>query len=96
MTAATLTFSGNRVVEEQRYQRRTFTGTVTATMVDTVAYTYTLRDGVLVLLRPPLGGVTRADTAQREGDVFVVRHLLFTSLGTPLEPRPDAAFAKVE
>ena len=96
VTGATLAFSGNRVVEEQRYQRRTNTGTITETAVDTVTYTYTLRDGVLVLIRPPLGGTARADTAQREGDLFVARHLFFTSLGTPLEPRPEAAFAKVE
>ena len=96
VTAASLTFSGNRVIEEQRYQRRTFTGAVTATSVDTLVYTYTLRDGALVLVRQPIGGVTRADTAQREGEVFVVRHLFLTSLGTPREPRPEAAFAKVE
>lgn len=96
VTGATLAFSGNGVIEEQRYQRRTASGTITETAVDTLTYTYTLRDGVLVFIRAPLGGVARADTAQREGELFVVRHLFRTSLGTPVEPRPQAAFAKVQ
>jgi hypothetical protein len=94
VTAATLAFSGDRVIEEQRYQRRTFEGTVTTTAIDTLTYTYALRDGLLVFVRRPVGGVTRADTAAREGDLFVVRHDFATSLGTLVVAQ--AAFAKVE
>jgi hypothetical protein len=96
VTAATLAFSGNRVIEEQRYQRRTFSGTVSETAIDTVTYSYTLRDGVLVFIRPRTGGTARADTASTEGGLFVVRHQFVTSLGTPEDPPAEAAFAKVE
>jgi hypothetical protein len=89
LTASTLAFSGNRVIEEQRYQTRTFQGTITQTVIDTVSYSYTLRDDVLVFVR----GAAQADTAERAGDLMAFEQTFYSSVGAPV--RASATYTRI-